>query len=206
MASTRKVYDLVIIGAGMMGSAAAYYSSQIPGTSVCLVGPAEPKVRKEHEIFGCWYDEGRICCRVQEKHTWSVLSSKSIERYREIEKQTGINFYSNVGCIQCLVEKEDFDSLLEMNQQMKAGTEDISSEWNDLYPFLNFPDGSYILQEKVNAGHISPREQVRAHQTAALQRGAEIVRKIVSTVTPADNPDYKYAASYPQESLMLSPV
>lgn len=44
-----------------------------------------------------------------------------------------------------------------------------------------------------SAGHISPREQVRAHQTAALQHGTEIVRKIVSTVTPADNPDYKYA-------------
>lgn len=45
MASTKKVFDLVIIGAGMMGSAAAYHSSQIPGTSVCLVGPSEPKVR-----------------------------------------------------------------------------------------------------------------------------------------------------------------
>ncbi|XP_069985822.1 monomeric sarcosine oxidase isoform X2 [Penaeus vannamei] len=192
MASTKKVFDLVIIGAGMMGSAAAYHSSQIPGTSVCLVGPSEPKVRKEHEIFGCWFDEGRICCRVHEKHTWSVLSSRSIQRYREIEKQTGINFYSNVGNIQCLEKKEEFESLLQMNQQMTASAEDVSKKWNDIYPFFNFPDDIYILQEKVNAGHISPREQVRAHQTAALQHGTEIVRKIVSTVTPADNPDYKW--------------
>ncbi|XP_042877243.1 monomeric sarcosine oxidase-like [Penaeus japonicus] len=192
MDTTRKVFDLVIIGAGMMGSAAAYYSSLIPGTSVCLVGPSEPKFRKDHEIFGCWFDEGRICCRVQDKHTWSVLSSRSVQRYRELERQTGINFYSDVGYIQCVTQEADFQSLFEMNHMMKAGAEDITKEWKDIYPFLSFPDDSFIMQEKLNAGHISPREQVRAHQTAAHQHGAEIIRKIVSTITPAENPEYKW--------------
>ena len=40
----RKIYDVVIVGAGMMGSAAARHATTIPGTSVCLVGPDEPKV------------------------------------------------------------------------------------------------------------------------------------------------------------------
>lgn len=46
MSSTdENIYDLIVIGAGMMGSAAAYHASQITNTTVCLVGPPEPKVR-----------------------------------------------------------------------------------------------------------------------------------------------------------------
>lgn len=45
--------------------------------------------RKGHEIFGCWFDEGRICRRVAFEHTWSVLATKSIDRFRTIEKMTG---------------------------------------------------------------------------------------------------------------------
>lgn len=32
---------------------------------------------------------------------------------------------------------------------MTASAEDVSKKWNDIYPFFNFPDDIYILQEKV---------------------------------------------------------
>ena len=52
MASSKsKIYDLVIIGAGMMGSAAAKHASLIPNTSICLLGPDEPKVDLYHLIL-----------------------------------------------------------------------------------------------------------------------------------------------------------
>ena len=43
MASKKQIYDIVIIGAGMMGSAVARHATTIPGTSVCLIGPDEPQ-------------------------------------------------------------------------------------------------------------------------------------------------------------------
>ena len=37
-------YDLCIVGAGMIGSAAARHASARPDIRVCLIGPTEPKV------------------------------------------------------------------------------------------------------------------------------------------------------------------
>jgi flavin-dependent dehydrogenase len=37
------IYDLCVVGAGLIGSAAARHASQ--GGRVCLVGPKEPEVR-----------------------------------------------------------------------------------------------------------------------------------------------------------------
>ena len=35
-------YDVLVIGAGMMGSAAARYASEMKGLRVGIIGPAEP--------------------------------------------------------------------------------------------------------------------------------------------------------------------
>ena len=40
--SSRDVYDVMVVGAGMIGSAAARYASQNRALKVCVVGPAEP--------------------------------------------------------------------------------------------------------------------------------------------------------------------
>ena len=38
------VYDVCVVGAGMIGSAAARHVSKSPGLRVCLIGPKEPEV------------------------------------------------------------------------------------------------------------------------------------------------------------------
>ena len=38
------VYDVCVVGAGMIGSAAARHVSKSPGLKVCLIGPKEPEV------------------------------------------------------------------------------------------------------------------------------------------------------------------
>ena len=38
------VYDICVVGAGMIGSAAARHISKHSGVRVCLVGPSEPQV------------------------------------------------------------------------------------------------------------------------------------------------------------------
>lgn len=44
------VYDLCVIGAGMVGSAAARHASINNDIKICLIGPQEPKVPKQNLI------------------------------------------------------------------------------------------------------------------------------------------------------------
>ena len=54
------VFDYAVIGAGLIGSAAAKYISETNPNTV-LIGPSEPKDKGSHNgVFGSHYDEGRI--------------------------------------------------------------------------------------------------------------------------------------------------
>ncbi|GBN25849.1 hypothetical protein AVEN_58861-1 [Araneus ventricosus] len=92
-------YDLCVIGAGMFGSAAARHASANPRLKACVIGPREPTAeeRKEREIFSSHYDEGRIVQVIEENFSISVLSKHTINRFRELEKLSGIKFYNPVG-------------------------------------------------------------------------------------------------------------
>lgn len=46
------MYDLCIVGAGMVGSAAAKYASSDNKRQICLIGPNEPKVTRD--IYKCY--------------------------------------------------------------------------------------------------------------------------------------------------------
>ncbi|GFV43355.1 DAO domain-containing protein [Trichonephila clavipes] len=84
-------YDLCIIGAGMFGSSAARHASTNPSLRVCLVGPNEPTPAeyKKREIFGSYYDEGRIVLNAEHRPAIQTLAKQSIKAFRELEKLSG---------------------------------------------------------------------------------------------------------------------
>ena len=41
------------------------------------------------EVFGTYFDEGRITRCTAMKPVWSLLARRSIERYKELEKLSG---------------------------------------------------------------------------------------------------------------------
>ena len=47
------LFDLCVVGAGILGSAAARHASLKPGVRVCLIGPDEPNVSICPSIFAC---------------------------------------------------------------------------------------------------------------------------------------------------------
>ena len=62
-------YDVAVIGAGLIGSAAAKYASEDVKTSI-LIGPNQP----QDGIYSAWFDEGRIVEKLdQHNNNWIHL-------------------------------------------------------------------------------------------------------------------------------------
>ncbi|XP_052278548.1 LOW QUALITY PROTEIN: uncharacterized protein LOC127877012 [Dreissena polymorpha] len=190
------MFDLCIVGAGMMGSAAARHASLISGIKLCLVGPSEPqdKASVDHGIFGAHYDEGRITRCSDPDPVWATLAQESIKRYRDIERASGISFYSEVGAL--MVGKTDtpyianvFDVAKEQNIPTKRLN---SAELQEHFPYIKFNSSDGGLFEYQNAGHISPRKLVHAQKMLAMKNGCTYIDDVVTKVhmSVAKNGDY----------------
>ncbi|XP_060558104.1 uncharacterized protein LOC132718426 isoform X2 [Ruditapes philippinarum] len=96
------MYDLCVVGAGMIGSSAARHATVTSGLSTCLIGPSEPKGKRSAQnvaIYGSYFDEGRITRCLDKDFVWSTLAQESIKRYRDIERQSGSFETQNAGHI-----------------------------------------------------------------------------------------------------------
>ena len=55
------------------------------------------KKTDEREVFGCHYDEGRITRIVSEIETEQILAYQSTLSYPELEKESGLHIFTEVG-------------------------------------------------------------------------------------------------------------
>ena len=92
-------FRFIVVGRGMMGAAAArHLANQTDG--IAVIGPDEPEDRASHQgVFGSHYDEGRIARTIDPDTDWARLANRSISRYADIERDSGIQFYAPVGCL-----------------------------------------------------------------------------------------------------------
>ena len=92
-------FKYIIVGAGMMGAAAARHLSAQTG-GVALIGPAEPADRKVHQgVFSSHYDEARITRGFDGDPVWAALAKRSIARYAGLEAKSGVRFFTEAGCL-----------------------------------------------------------------------------------------------------------
>ena len=141
MEEIKSSYDVAIIGSGLMGSAAAKYASSL--TSNCiLIGPQEP----QDGIHAAWFDSGRIAELLDQNDNWKNLALKSIEKYREIEKESGIEFYQEVGYLTVHeATLSEMEKELEKYQKEGIHCQSIKPDFR----FLRWPDSCQaIFQEK----------------------------------------------------------
>ena len=93
-------FDLAIVGAGLVGSAAARHATNSSSSlRIALIGPAESSFSSadERQAFGAHHDEGRITRCTDPDPTWALMAQRSIARYAEIEAASGIQFFNEVG-------------------------------------------------------------------------------------------------------------
>ena len=99
----------------MIGSSAAKYLSQRSReldmeVSIAVIGVEDPD--KENSVYGAWHDEGRITRLLDKSACWRELAEKSLLRYRQIEEDSGIAFYQEVGFLSLIDDQyTDTDKL-----------------------------------------------------------------------------------------------
>ena len=180
-------FKFIIVGRGMMGAAAARHLAKA-SDGVAVIGPDEPEDRRTHQgVFGSHYDEGRITRTIDPDADWARLANRSIARYAEIERESGIQFYAPVGCLVVGPERGGTDAYVG-NVVAAAARLGVKTEIFDdaqlaaKFPFFSFAQGSEGVYEQHGAGHISPRRLVKAQSLLAERAGAKVIKQTVKSI------------------------
>ncbi|MBK9052737.1 MAG: FAD-dependent oxidoreductase [Chloroflexi bacterium] len=182
------MFDYLVIGKGLMGSAAArYLSTHSP--HVLLIGPDEPTNYATHGgVFSSHYDEGRITRRLARDEVWAHLADRAIQQYRVLEEASGLRFHQPVGCLTVAHTLEDSrylrgrDTIAQLLAVNYAVLDDAAAIQHN-FPFLAFPDGYQGNYEMAPAGYINPRTMIRAQLHVARQNGTTIRNDEVLSLT-----------------------
>lgn len=180
-------FKTIIVGRGLMGAAAARHLAQM-SDGVAVIGPEEPKDRQAHDgVFASHYDEGRITRTIDRDPVWARLANRSIARYRAIEKETGIDFFSEAGALIAAPARSRggyISSVVEAAAASHVAAEVIDGAGlAERFPYFAFAPKTEGVYERDHAGHISPRRLVAAQTIAARNAGAEVIRQTVLKVS-----------------------
>jgi sarcosine oxidase len=183
-------FDIVVIGAGMFGSAAAKYLRQHQ-IKVGLIGPHEPVNKQEAALqrsFGAYYDQARITRRLGWDEVWGATDSRSLNRFRAIEAESGISFFHECGSLVLMAKTilSRTESILKHCQDSLIPVERVASKQIQSYwPFLRVPQlsgGVEGLYEQRMAGYLNPRKLVSAQLALFERSGGVLVRANVVKV------------------------
>lgn len=183
------MFDFLVIGKGLMGTAVAKYLSE-ESPNVAVLGPDEPSDWAKHEgVFASHYDQGRITRQLSRDIVWSTLAQRAIRKYAEIERRSGIRFYFPVGGLYVGPEADHDQYLAQVGaigQQLGVNYKPFTSR-PEQFSFLEFPDGFGGIYEPAPAGYINPRDLIRAQLAIFESNGGVVVRETAVSVTLQSN-------------------
>ena len=179
------IYDNIIIGAGLIGSAAAKYISESE-KNVALIGPDEDRVLSEKIIFSSHYDSSRIQRFFGNDAIFTLLNQQSVNQYDTIEKETKIIFHFKEGCLYVnpsgmntyLKKIAEQAKVFDIKYQNFQSGESIHSFNSD----FNFPVSAKGIFEPAPSGHINPRLLIKAQQFLFKKNGGILFNDIVKDV------------------------
>ena len=186
-----KRYEYIVVGNGLMGSAAGRYLSEWGG-SVAIIGPGEPANHSEHNgVFSSHYDQGRLTRELSQDPIWAVVARQAVQKYSMLEARSGLTFHGSVGRVHA--NNPSADERRELLDWLEQASEEYGipyqyfekgdRSWKKLFPFLDFPANYDLFYEPGPAGYINPRQMLRAQNIIAQQQGAEIYMECVVQVT-----------------------
>lgn len=178
-------YDSIVIGKGLIGSAAAKYLS-VAGERVAVIGPDEPLDIQEGIVFSSHYDQARIQRIIGTDATWTLLNQESASAYPSLQKESKINFHTPVGCL--YVNPHGSDSYLEKIEYL--GKKFNSSyhffengkSLNKAFPEFHFPEISKGIFEDAPSGFINPRLLIKAQLKVFTKNNGTIINEIAQEI------------------------
>ncbi len=181
--------DVIVVGAGLIGSAAAKYLAEA-GHRVTVFASPEPD---PDSLAGSYdgatgplashYDEGRIT-RITDRSTyWADAARRSIEQYRSIEERSGIGFYTERPLVFMTATAESNHAI---GRDQGADVELVDAAWLAANTALRVPSNYDvgIVYERSPAGFVNPRRMVQAQLVLVAQAGGRVVSSSVVGVDP----------------------
>ena len=180
-------FKSIVVGRGMMGAAAARYLA-LQGEGVAVIGPDEPTDWSNHHgVFASHYDEARITRTIDSDPIWARLANRSIARYGEIAAESGIDFYSEVGCLIVGPKRGGQDPYVGQVEaaarQLGVAVEMLSdAALKSRFRYFDFGSDCEGVYEEKNAGYVNPRRLVEAQSLLAEKAGARVIRRTAVSV------------------------
>lgn len=167
-------YTHIIIGAGAIGSAAAYWLSQRPGTRVLVIEQFDLV-----NTLNSSGDHSRIIRHAYHSTAYTKLTPSMFEAWSHVEERSGLKLYIKTGGLDLATATEQ--SLLELNNyRLALSAEGI--EYEDLtaddirsrYPQWRISDEITGMYQEAG-GIIDIRKSVAAHTSLAMAHGVDFL-------------------------------
>jgi glycine/D-amino acid oxidase-like deaminating enzyme len=180
------IYESIIVGRGLIGSAAAKYISRSQ-KNVALIGPDEATTSQQQIVFASHYDQARIQRIVGNDAVTTLLNQQSANEYASLEKESNISFHTKEGCL--IVIPNDADTYLRHYEeeakkfQVNYCLFESADSLKTFNPDFNFPISAKAIYEPSPCGHINPRLLVKAQQQVFIKNGGDIFNNTVIDVS-----------------------
>ena len=182
-------FDYVVIGKGLVGSAAAKYLSA-SSRRVAIIGPDEPTEWCTHPgPFSSHYDQGRITRVLDPDPVWALLAKRSISEYGGIERASGIAFHHPAGVLRVApsgldkLDRDEMTDIAAVGRGFQVEFEVLEPPGvRDACPQLHFPDGHAGMLEKGGAGYVNPRALIEAQVRISAVQGTSVIRGTIAAI------------------------
>lgn len=167
-------YTHIVIGAGAIGSAAAYWLSRRPGASVLVV--------EQFDLVNTLNSSGdvsRIIRHAYHSTDYTKLTPAMFEAWAEVEERSGLQLYVKTGGLDLATSAESSLAELAAYRDALAAEripyEDLTAaEIRSRYPQWRIDDDVTGMYQEAG-GLIDIRKSVAAHTSLALANGVEFL-------------------------------
>lgn len=180
------MYDLCIVGAGLIGSSAAKHASK--QSRVLLIGPEEPQDRRQTEIHGAYFDEARAAAQFFSHGFWARAFKDSRARFEAIIQYSGLEFFHETGFLAVGPASGNYIRNGLQNVEALGITKEVLSMDQMLksFPYLSMRSCDIGVFVRNNAGWLNPRTLRQAQMRIASANGCHIVSDIVEQIQSLD--------------------
>ncbi len=167
------MYDAIVIGAGGMGSGAAYHLAR-SGAKILVL----EKFERGH-TFGSSHGYSRVIRLFYDKKFYIELAKAAYREWRSLEKASGVQLLFPTGSV--LIAPEGHNYVLTARDGLEAAG--VESEWwgkeqlFERFPQFKIPDGTSVLWQE-DTGFLHASECILTHLKLAEQHGAEVREEI----------------------------